>query len=65
MPRPLITEAIIEFIHQGRYVKVTAIDPETGIEGSIVGDPNASKETLKKLALQKLNYVIQKRHSQS
>ncbi|MDG1286620.1 MAG: hypothetical protein P8P30_03540 [Rickettsiales bacterium] len=54
-------EAIIEFIHQGRYVKVTAIDPVTGIEASIVGDPKAPEQTLQELAIKRLAYVIKKR----
>ncbi len=54
-------EAIIEFIQQGRYVKVTAIDTITGIEGTIVGDPNAPKEKLEQLALKKLQYVLNKK----
>lgn len=53
-------EAIIEYIAQGRYVKVTAIDTATGIEGTIVGDPNVPKEKLEKLALQKLQYILNK-----
>ena len=54
-------EAYIEMIPQGRYVKVTAIDPNTGIEASIVGDPQAPQERLHQLALQKLNYVLEKK----
>lgn len=53
-------EAIIEFINQGRFVKVTAIDTKTGIESSIVGDPKAPQHKLEKLAIQKLNYVLNK-----
>ena len=55
-------EAIIEFIQQGRYIKVIAIDPVTGTEACIVGDPNAPDSKLKQLALQKLNYVMNKQN---
>lgn len=60
MPHPPVQEAIIEFIYQGRYVKVTAVDPHTGIEATIVGDPQARKETLENLAIKKLNYILTK-----
>ncbi len=54
-------EAIIELIQQGRFVKVTAIDPVTGIEASIVGDPAATQQKLQQLAIKKLAYVINKK----
>lgn len=53
-------QVIYEFIHQGRYVKVSAIDVESGLEVSIVGDPKATNERLQQLALQKLNYRLSK-----
>ncbi len=53
-------EIIIEFISQGAYVKVSAMDSETLTEVSIVGDPNAGEERLRQLAIQKLNYVLSK-----
>ena len=52
---------ILEFIPKGRYVKVTAVDPNTGTEATIVGDPNAGRDVLEQLAIQKLNYVLSKR----
>lgn len=60
MPNAYQGEAIIEYIQQGRYVKVTAIDTKTGIEASIVGDPQAPQEKLQELALKKLSYVLEK-----
>lgn len=50
-------EVIFEFLRVGTAVKVTAVDVETGIEASIVGDPTAGEATLKRLARQKLDYV--------
>ena len=52
---------IIEFVKVGAYVKVSAIDPTTRIEASIVGDPSMSQSTLERTAVQKLNYVLNKR----
>ena len=53
-------ETIFEFIRIGATVKVTAVDPATGTEAIIVGDPAAGEETLKRLARQKLDYVLAK-----
>jgi hypothetical protein len=53
-------ETIFEFIRIGASVKVTAVDPETGIEAIIVGDPAAGEAALKRLARQKLDYVLAK-----
>ena len=58
--RPMPNEVIFEFIHRGAYVKVSAIDPATGIEASIVGDAQASEAQLQQLAAQKLAYVVRK-----
>jgi hypothetical protein len=54
-------EVILEFQVLGNAVKVTAIDPETLIEVSIVGSATATEETLKRAALRKLEYVLAKR----
>ena len=52
---------IIEFVKVGAYVKVSAIDPTTRVEVSIVGDPSMSQSILERTAVQKLNYVLNKR----
>ncbi|MGA9796104.1 MAG: hypothetical protein WBQ17_11295 [Rhizomicrobium sp.] len=54
-------EILFEFFAQGAVVKVTAIDPATGDEVSIVGPARAPRATLQAAALQKLRYVQQKR----
>jgi hypothetical protein len=55
-------EIIFEFFQIGTTVKVTAIDAATGVEASIVGDPAAGEAALKRLATQKLDYVIAKKN---
>ncbi|MCI5050092.1 MAG: hypothetical protein MRY32_07155 [Rickettsiales bacterium] len=52
---------IFEYIRHGSYLKVSAVDVATGIEASIVADPATDQRTLDKLALQKLNYVMNKK----
>lgn len=51
-------EVIFEFLRLGASVKVTAVDVATGIEASIVGAPNAGELALRRLAKQKLDYVL-------
>ncbi len=52
---------LFEFIQRGNVVKVSAIDPRTGTEVSIVGNPKAGKEAMKRVAARKLEYVLAKR----
>lgn len=52
---------IFEFVRVGGAVKVTAVDATSGVEISIVGDPAAGEPALKRLALQKLTYVLERR----
>jgi len=54
-------EIIFEFVQVGASVKVTAVDPASGIEAVIVGDPAAGEAALKRLARQKLDYVLARR----
>lgn len=54
-------EVIFEFHQVGAALKVTAVDVATGIEAVIVGDPHASQEALRRLAKQKLDYVMNKK----
>lgn len=57
-------EAIIEFRRIGAALKVIAIDPTTGMEVSMVGDPRLSQQELARLAVQKLRYVQNKQQNQ-
>ena len=45
---------LIEFIAQGSYVKVSAVDPITFVEVSIVGPPQVGKRLLTQQAVRKL-----------
>lgn len=55
-----MSEYIVEFITQGRYVKVTAVDPATGTEAVIVGDASRSQEQLEREAVKKLRFLLDK-----
>ena len=56
-------EVLIEIWQVGNAVKVSAVDVATGTEVSIVGSPSTDEETLKRNAVNKLNYVLRKGNS--
>ncbi|NJL08814.1 MAG: serine hydroxymethyltransferase [Methylacidiphilales bacterium] len=47
-------EVLFEFARMGAYVRVAAIDAETGVEVVVMGPANALRTDLERLALQKL-----------
>ena len=50
-------EYLIEFYRVGNSVRVSAIDPVTGMEVQIVGPANIGREELTRVAVRKLQYV--------
>ena len=56
-----LPEVLFEFVVHGNFVKVMAVDPDTGIEVSIVGDRRTSKEILENLATKKLVLAIKRK----
>lgn len=55
-----LREVLFEFQRHGNVVKVTAIDPVTNTEVSMVGHPRYGEALLKRIAIRKLIYVIAK-----
>ena len=53
-------EVLVEFQQIGNAVKVTAIDPETLVEVSIMGAASVGEQILKHNVINKLRYVISK-----
>ena len=51
----------MEFHRVGDYVKVSAIDAATNVEASIVGSPRTTQQQLTRLAVRKLEYVLEKK----
>ena len=51
---------IFEFISIGAYVKVSAIDTQTGTEVSIVGNPRRGEVALRRVAMRKLERALEK-----
>lgn len=58
---PALGEVLIEFHVVGHLVKVSAIDPKTLTEVSIMGPAGESREILKATAIRKLQYVLAKK----
>ncbi len=54
-------EVLIEFHQVGDYVKVSAIDPLTNTEASIVGSTKATQKEITRVAVSKLEYVLRKK----
>lgn len=53
-------EVLLEYRRIGAYLKVMAVDPETGTEVSVAGPATGSRELLTRTAVSKLRYVLQK-----
>lgn len=60
MKPPALEEILFEFHRLGNSVKVSAVDPVSNTEVSIVGSPGAGERYLKQTALRKLLWVLQK-----
>jgi hypothetical protein len=54
-------EILIEIVILGGFAKVSAIDPVTGTEVSLMGPANASRASLEAAALNKLDFVLKKK----
>lgn len=53
-------DVLFEFRRIGTSVKVSAVDPATGTEVSIIGPAGAGEVALRRVALQKLRFVLAK-----
>jgi hypothetical protein len=53
--------AILEYIQLGTYMKVSAIDEETGIEAVSILPLNLTQKDMQDAALRKLKYVMKKK----
>jgi len=56
-------EILVEIVSCGNSAKATALDPDTGIEASVVGPASASQTALAEAARRKLDYLLRKRNS--
>ena len=56
-------EIYVEFVILGNSLKATAIDPESGLEASVIGRANAPQSTMAQAARRKLEYLEKKKPS--
>jgi len=54
-------EIFVEFVILGNSLKATAIDPETGLEASVIGPANAPQSTMAQAARRKLEFMAAKK----
>lgn len=55
-----LREVLFEFQQVSNMLRITAIDPVSGIEVITIGDPAVERRTLERIATRKLKYVIAK-----
>ncbi len=60
-----LREILFEFKQVGNLVRVTAIDPASGLEVITIGDPSVHTDRLEKIAARKLKYVIAKKRNEN
>lgn len=60
MPTEPDQDYLFEFVRIGNSVKVSAIDPVTGLEAAIIGPASAGENILSRQAMAKLKYIMGK-----
>lgn len=55
---------IVEYVVHGSSVKVTAFDPVTLTEATVIAPANLSQQDMAKLAVRKLEYVLGKQQAE-
>lgn len=60
-----MSEILFEYVRNGSFVKVTALEPETKVEACVVVPSNLPQEQMQLQALQKLRYVLKKMEDDS
>ena len=54
-------EIFVEFVILGNSLKATAIDPESGLEATVIGPANAAQSTMAQAARRKLEFMAAKK----
>ena len=55
-------EIFVEFVILGNSLKATAIDPESGLEATVIGPANAPQSTMAQAARRKLEFMAAKKN---
>ncbi len=56
-----MADVLFEYVRHGTSVKVTAVEPETGIEAVVIVPADLPEAQMQARALQKLLYILKKR----
>lgn len=59
-----MSEILFEYVRDGAYVKVTAIEPETMTEVCVAVPANLSEQQMQIHALKRLQYVLKKKEEE-
>ena len=54
-------EIFVEFVILGNSLKATAIDPQTGLEATVIGPANAPQSAMAQAARRKLEFLKNKK----
>jgi hypothetical protein len=55
-------EIFVEFVILGNSLKATAIDPESGLEATVIGPANAPQSAMAQAARRKLEFMAAKKN---
>ncbi len=59
-----MSDILFEFFQSGNSMKVTAIEPETQVEATVIVPVSLSEDQMKFQALNKLKYLLKKMENQ-
>ena len=59
-----MNEILFEYMRSGTSIKVTAIEPNTGVEAVVVVPAGLSEQQMQARAMQKLLYILKKKEEE-
>ena len=59
-----MSEVLFEYMRSGTSVKVTAIEPNTGVEAVVIVPAGMSEQQMQARAMQKLLYILKKKEEE-
>lgn len=59
-----MSEVLFEYMRSGTSIKVTAIEPNTGVEAVVIVPAGMSEQQMQARAMQKLLYILKKKEEE-
>lgn len=59
-----MSEVLFEYMRSGTSIKVTAIEPNTGVEAVVIVPAGVSEQQMQARAMQKLLYILKKKEEE-